>query len=572
MGHRRIPRCLVAAALLLGICAAPAAATVSIDEFTVTADPPKAGTNPDVRILSKLSTPDGDDVKNLTLSLAPGLLANPAAVTPCKESDFTAGDAGCAAAQVGDGTAKINVTGAGEQTAQLKLFLVEPAGGLPRFGLSASALGARLTSLAAVTLRADAGLDVAITDLARTVSLGPATAPLEIRELDLVLKGTVDGKPFTRLPTSCAESTTRTTIQSHDQPTTNVTRDAKLTATDCGALPFAPTLAASAAITPGTDGVEFTSTIGQAAGESAQKQAVLSLPAELNPRLSALGAACPTSVTDINACPATATVGSASATTPLLPVPLTGKLVLKAGGTALPLLVIAFPAPVPLQLTGQTSLAGSGLVTTFAGIPDVPLSSLSVKINGGANSVLQALPGLCTGAKPVGGSFTGHSGKTAATSTTLVVTGACPAGQTPPGQTPSAGKPSGKLTLTGLAKRTAKLVARLTVPSSGSPAKTVKLTLPKGLTIDTKKAKTGVKVRAGGKTVKAKVTRTGVSVTLTGSGARSVEITVSGGALKASAALVKKVKAKKGGTLKAKLTVRDAAGKSHSVSISAKAR
>ena len=495
-------------------------------------------------------------------------------VTPCKESDFTAGDSGCASAQVGDGSAKLAVTGVpGDQTATVKLFLVEPTTGLPRFGLSATALGARVAALANVTLRADAGLDVALTDLPRTVpGLG---APLEIKELDLTLKGTVGGKPFTRLPTSCGEATTKTTIRSHDKPDTDVIKDAKLTPTECGALPFAPTLTATAAITPGTDGVEFTSVIGQAAGESAQKQAVLSLPSDLNPRLSALGGACPASVTDINACPAGATVGSASATTPLLPAPLTGKLVLKAGGTALPLLVIAFPAPVPLQLTGQTSLSGAGLVTTFAGIPDVPLTSLSVKINGGANSVLQALPSLCAGGKTVGGSFTGHSGKTATAAAPLTVTGTCPAGsgQTPPpGQQPGAGKPSGKLTLSSLAKRTAKLVASVTVPANGSAAKTVRLKLPKGLTIDTKKAKTGVKVKAGSKTLKAKVTRTGVSVTIAGTGERRVSITISGGALKVSASLKKKVKAKKGGTLKATLTVGDAAGKSHSLATSAKAR
>lgn len=572
MRLRRTTAALIGAAFLALTTAATAPAAVSITSFAAEPTSLTAGGSPDLPLVAELATSDDDDVKDLTVSLAPGVAASLGAVTPCTAAQFSA-DSCPAGSQIGGGS----VTAAapaplGDVTAPARMFVVEPAaaGALPRIGLDIKPTGLpRTTTLADVAIRpADAGVDIVIKDLPREV--GPA--PIFFKKLDVKIDGTVGGAPFTRMATACTEIKTRVSLTTYAGAT--ATAEDPFTATGCDALGFAPKLAAAAAITPGTDGVELTSVVTQGGGESAQKKVVLSLPSGFAPRLTALSRACP-AATDINACPATATVGAATATTPLLPGTLTGKIVLKATTATLPTLSIVFPAPVPLRLDGSTQLTATGMQTTFDGIPDVPIANLTVRLNGGADSVLQATPALCTPGQAVGGAFTAHSGKAANVRAPLAVTGTCQGGggtTPPPPPPPIVEKLTGKLSFSSIAK-TPKLVASLTVPRSRAAARKVKLSLPSGLTVVKRRLAKGLAVVAGGKRVKVKRTSTSRSVTITlPSAARSVKITLSKGALKASASLKRKVKAKRGGTLKVMLRVTDSAGKAASLSLRAKAR
>ena len=136
---------------------------------------------------------------------------------------------------------------------------------------------------------------------------------------------------------------------------------------------------------------------------------------------------------------------------------------------------------------------------------------------------------------------------------------------------PGASAHTGKLTMSSLAK-TGKLVALLNMATS--TAKKVKFTLPKGLTLNRAKLAKGLKIRANGKAAKVKVTsKSGsLSFTLAGTGAKTVEITISRGALKVSKKLVKSVKAEKGGQLTGSFAVTDAANKSSTLTLSGAAR
>ena len=77
-------------------------------------------------------------------------------------------------------------------------------------------------------------------------------------------------------------------------------------------------------------------------------------------------------------------VGSASSTSPLYPTPLTGKTYL-TGSLAAPAITIRFPAPFALTLNGSVNLATN--TTTFSGLPDIPLTDLSVTLAGGADAL-----------------------------------------------------------------------------------------------------------------------------------------------------------------------------------------
>ncbi len=77
-------------------------------------------------------------------------------------------------------------------------------------------------------------------------------------------------------------------------------------------------------------------------------------------------------------------IGSASATSPLYPRPLTGKAYLTGSPTA-PAITIAFPAPFALTLNGAVDLATN--TTTFNDLPDIPLTDLKVTLAGGPDAV-----------------------------------------------------------------------------------------------------------------------------------------------------------------------------------------
>ncbi len=97
-------------------------------------------------------------------------------------------------------------------------------------------------------------------------------------------------------------------------------------------------------------------------------------------------------------CPASTIVGSATAYTPLLSQPLTGKVYLVQGirfGKAgqrirtLPSLLIPLRGQIALDLRAKSSVNGAQeLVTTFPTIPDAPVSKFSLTINGGRRGIL----------------------------------------------------------------------------------------------------------------------------------------------------------------------------------------
>src|SRR6202034_4443676 len=133
----------------------------------------------------------------------------------------------------------------------------------------------------------------------------------------------------------------------------------------------------------------------------------------------------------------------ATVVTPLLAAPVTGQLFLVSSGSLLPFIDAVFPAPLGLTLSGTPSLS-NGLTAAFSGVPDVPLTSLSVTFAGGPSSLLVANSGLCGSSQTAVGTFLAQSGATATSDSTVAVTGTCPpGGASPTGTTTS---PSGTTT------------------------------------------------------------------------------------------------------------------------------
>lgn len=538
-----------AAALAFALAAAPAGAAVSVSSFTVTPSSPAAGASPSVTQEIRFTASAGDTVKDLVIALPAGLLANPTVGPACAPADLETGTC-TATSRVDDGSSTVSVTAFGiSAPARAELYLVAPQPGeLARIGLVAEYGGVRVVSQAPVSARtsSDSGLDVTFRDLPNRV---PGTAqPLTIDAVRLTLPGTVNGAAFTRSPTACTAATTRLSGASHAGSAFSA--ESSFTPAGCDELPFSPTLAASAALEQGSDGVAVETAVGQSGGEATVKSTTLQLPSGLAPRLAAVTRAC--SLPDPAACPESASVGSASVTTSLLAAPLRGRIVL-VSGAPLPGLAIVLDPPFPLRLAGATALGAGGVTATFAGIPDVPIESLRVSLAGGAGSLFTRSPALCAVPQEARADFGAHSGKPARAVARMTVAGCGPSAA-------ARARPSGTLSLRGIGGRNPALGLLLKVPAAGASTGALRsaiLRLPRELAVRERGLAHSLRVTAGGRVVRraGRVVGGRLHVRLRGAGTRSLRIALERPAFRVSAALARRVRARRAKRLSARVTV-----------------
>jgi hypothetical protein len=120
-------------------------------------------------------------------------------------------------------------------------------------------------------------------------------------------------------------------------------------------------------------------------------------------------------------------VGHATATTPVMPVPLTGPAYFVShGGEQFPDLIIVLQGyGATVHLVGSTFIDKAGITSsTFKTIPDVPVGTFELTLPQGKYSALAANGNLCTTKKLVmPTSFVAQNGAVIHTSTPIVPTG-----------------------------------------------------------------------------------------------------------------------------------------------------
>ena len=166
----------------------------------------------------------------------------------------------------------------------------------------------------------------------------------------------------------------------------------------------------------------------QASSQSNVKMVKVDLPKQLPSRLTTLQKACPSATFEANpaACPEDSKVGTATATTPVLPVTLTGPAYFVSyGGAKFPELVVVLQGyGVTVYLHGETFISKAGITSsTFRQVPDVPITSFELKLPEGPFSALAANGNLCTTKLLMPTAFTGQNGATIKQSTPISVTG-----------------------------------------------------------------------------------------------------------------------------------------------------
>jgi hypothetical protein len=438
-------------ASLVVACAALAFATsamasVTVTSFSLTPASLTANGHPNLTMSAAFSYPAlaGDTVKDMTIGLAPGLLAAPATVPNCTPTQLTSNK--CPAnTEVATGTLKVTGFGLLGLTPTIAMYQMAPQASneLTRYGLYINAGITTLTQQMVATLRGTptTGANLTATGLPKS-----AIVSIQINSISLTFNGTVNGTPYTRMPTSCAATSSFLNVDTYGSATV-VAANSAFTPTGCSSLPFAPK--GSLAVTPDTGdaGAAVALKVTQAATESASKSWTLTLPNNLAPNLKTLDSANVAGCTQASAtaaptgCPQ---VGTIAITTPLISSQLTGNVYLVHKANALPTLAIALSDPAgAIVINGTVGLAaGNKLIATIPALPDFPLTSIVTSFTGGPNSLLQASPQIgCTGA--ITGAYTAQDGSTATSTANITVSGTvppCPTSSFPNGSTGSATK------------------------------------------------------------------------------------------------------------------------------------
>jgi hypothetical protein len=373
---------------------------------------------------------------------------------------------------------------------------------------------------AGIALRGDGGLTVRTGALPRIVG----GVPVSIRELAL----TLDRPGFVVNPTDCAALNVHATFSSADGAT--ATADAPYQATSCELLPFAPRISATVGAVGKTRRnakPPVTTVLTTPPGHAVIRRAVVKLPSAVTVDLAALRTLCIGADLASGNCPEGSKVGTAEARSPLLPVPLTGDVVLaKTDPAALPGLTVLLRSPVALRLDGTFDLGSQS--STFDNIPDVPLSRFELRFL--PNRVLKLFRDLCTSARvTVEAQFTGHNGKTASDRENVQRIGCAPALRA-------------TLKLGHLGVRHPSLALTVRPGKGGAPLQRLQFRLPGSLRAHPRAGDRAG--RADGRRIKGlRLSRAGVvTVTLGRSGARKITLRLGRGAFTPTRALMRRLR------------------------------
>jgi hypothetical protein len=365
-------------------------------------------------VLSFSRSDTDQELSGLSVSLPPGMLAKVAGVERCSDgalaatsdepsgADQAAHPSCPAGSQIGTVQA-----GAGPGPtpffASGKAYLTGPYKGAP-YGLAVVVPAiAGPFDLGNVVVRSSLQIDptdghvTATSDPFPTILKG---IPLRVRRVDV----TLDRERFTFNPTSCEPMAISGALSSTGGLVAPFST--RFQVGGCRELPFKPRFAASTqGHTSKANGASLVVALTQNPGEAGIRKVDVQLPLALPSRLTTLQKACTEAQFNANpaGCPVGSDVGTATAVTPLLNVPLTGPAYLVSHGNA------AFPdlefvlqgEGVTIILDGKTDIKKGITHSRFDAVPDAPISSFRANFPEGPHSILAANVSLCAPTKTV---------------------------------------------------------------------------------------------------------------------------------------------------------------------------
>jgi hypothetical protein len=369
---------------------------------------------------------DEQDLSGVQITTPPGLVGMLAKVPLCGEPQASLGTCP-AGSQIGVVHA---AAGAGSHPLWLegRVYLTTGYRGAP-FGLSVVVPAvAGPFNLGDVVVRSAIGVNpktAAITITSDPLPQSRDGVPFRLQTVNV----TVDRPGFMFNPTNCNAKQITGTIASVQGASVQVA--SRFASGDCKGLLFTPSL--KALVHAGHSrkyGAYLHVVVESAFGQANIAKVHVTLPRKLPSRLSTLKQACTAAQFAENpaGCPAGSVVGVATADTPVLPVPLRGPAIFVShGGAAFPDLDVVLQGDgVTVVLTGNTHINGKGITTsTFASVPDVPVSRFDLLLPQSAHSALAGTGNLCKKAMFMPTAITGQNGAVVKQRTKLMVSG-CP--------------------------------------------------------------------------------------------------------------------------------------------------
>jgi hypothetical protein len=110
-------------------------------------------------------------------------------------------------------------------------------------------------------------------------------------------------------------------------------------------------------------------------------------------------------------CPPGSIYGHATAVTPLLSKPLSGPVYLRSSNHKLPDLVADLGGEIEVVLDGRIDSRNGGIRTTFATVPDAPVSKFVLEMKGGRRGLLQNSTSLCRTTHRASAKFDAQNGR-----------------------------------------------------------------------------------------------------------------------------------------------------------------
>jgi hypothetical protein len=382
-------------------------------------------------------TDSEQEITHFSIKLPPGLTGKLAGIPYCSDAAIAAAKAregtphggaeeiaspSCSAASLIGRTLVGSGVGPALAYAPGKLYLAGPYNGAP-------------ISIAAITAAKVGPFDLGTVVVREALKVNPETAevfvdatgsdpiphiiqgiPVHLRDI----RAYVDRSNFALNPTDCDRTSTASTVlgsgldfasEADDVP---VTVSTPYQAADCAALPFDPKL--SLRLIGGTKRAAhpaFRATLKMnGIGEAAIGRAQVTLPHSEFLENAHIKTICTRAQFRAQQCPAGSIYGRAKAITPLLDAPLEGPVYLRSSEHPLPDLVAHLAgSQITVDLVGRIDSVGGGIRNTFEVVPDAPVKSFTLEMQGAKKGLLVNSTDLCKGIHRALVDFEAHNGK-----------------------------------------------------------------------------------------------------------------------------------------------------------------
>jgi hypothetical protein len=372
----------------------------------------------------KLTRADGDQfLSSLHITTPPGFSATLAGVPYCPEAALAVlGDPGYAglaeqarptcpgASQIGTA---LTSEGAGSQPLHTpgKVYLAGPYHGAP-------------LSLVVVVPAVSGPYDLGNEVVRTAIHIDPTTAQITAvsDQIPAILEGiplrmrsiliNLDRPNFTLNPSNCNPLSVNARIFGDLGAATRVSSHYQVS--NCGILPFSPKLSirmSGPSKRLGHPGLLATTNANP--GDANIARVSVALPRTLQLDQSRINAPCTRVQFAAAACPDKSVLGAATARTPILDAPLSGPVYLVTSNHKLPDLVASLSGQVDIDLRGRIDSKDNRLRTTFETVPDVPVTSFRLDLDGGTRGLIINSSDLCNGAGRAVAKVTGQNGRRA---------------------------------------------------------------------------------------------------------------------------------------------------------------